>query len=57
MALEEQNVMHEYIEYPGEGHGFRRSETNIDARERETNFFLQVLRLDEEQKDGWRNSK
>ena len=44
-ALKQQNVKYEYVEYPGEGHGFRRSETNIDARQRETAFFLSVLRL------------
>ena len=44
-ALEKQGIEHEYVEYPGEGHGFRRSETNIDARRRETEFFMRVLGL------------
>lgn len=42
-VLAAQNIEHEYIEYPGEGHGFRRSETNIDALQRETRFYRRIL--------------
>jgi dipeptidyl aminopeptidase/acylaminoacyl peptidase len=44
-VLKERGIAHEYVEYPGEGHGFRSSSTNIDALTRETNFYLQVLKL------------
>ncbi len=37
-ALAERGVPHEYVLYPGEGHGFRRAETGIDALERELAF-------------------
>ncbi len=44
-VLKERGIEHEYVEYPGEGHGFRSSETNVDALTRETNFYIRVLRL------------
>lgn len=44
-ALTERNIQHEYVEYAGEGHGFRKSETNIDAIEKETRFYRRVLGL------------
>lgn len=44
-VLEQHKIPHEYVEYPNEGHGFRRSETNIDALQRETAFFDQALKL------------
>ncbi|MDH3280602.1 MAG: S9 family peptidase [Gammaproteobacteria bacterium] len=44
-VLQEHGVAHEYVEYPGEGHGFRRAETNIDALTRETAFFFKALRI------------
>lgn len=37
-ALAERGIDHEYVLYPGEGHGFRRAETVIDALERELTF-------------------
>ena len=37
-ALAARGVPHEYVLYPGEGHGFRRAETGIDALERELGF-------------------
>ena len=37
-ALAERGVAHEYVLYPGEGHGFRRAETIIDSLERELAF-------------------
>ncbi len=43
--LKERGIAHEYVEYPGEGHGFRSSSTNIDALTRETNFYIQILKL------------
>lgn len=42
-VLTSQNVEHDYIEYPGEGHGFRNSATNIDAIKRETQFYRRIL--------------
>jgi len=42
-ALERQGLDYEYLEYPGEGHGFQSSDTNIDALERETGFYRKVL--------------
>ncbi len=44
-ALKERDIAHEYIEYSGEGHGFRSSKTNIDALTRETHFYIQILKL------------
>ena len=44
-ALAARNIEHEYVEYPGEGHGFRKSETNIDAIQRETRFYRRILGL------------
>jgi len=43
--LAAQNIDHEYVEYPGEGHGFRKSKTNIDAMTRETRFYRRILGL------------
>ena len=42
-ALSSLGLDFEYVEYPGEGHGFRRSETNIDALSRETAFYQKIL--------------
>lgn len=44
-VLDERGIDHEYVEYPGEGHGFRKSETNIDAIQRETGFYRRILGL------------
>ncbi len=41
--LREKGVKSEYVEYEGEGHGFRRKDTKIDALTREAAFFRQVL--------------
>jgi dipeptidyl aminopeptidase/acylaminoacyl peptidase len=43
-ALEEKGITHQYVEYEGEGHGFRSKETRIDALSREAAFFLNVIR-------------
>jgi dipeptidyl aminopeptidase/acylaminoacyl peptidase len=42
-ALAAQGLDYDYVEYPGEGHGFRSSAANVDALERETAFFRRVL--------------
>ncbi len=44
-ALEERDIAHEYVEYSGEGHGFRGNNTNIDALTRETRFYIRILEL------------
>jgi dipeptidyl aminopeptidase/acylaminoacyl peptidase len=41
--LEQRGVYHQYIEYPGEGHGFRKLETRIDALQKEAAFFGEVI--------------
>ena len=41
--LEARGIYHQYIEYPGEGHGFRMLETRIDSLEREAAFFGEVI--------------
>lgn len=41
--LKERGIMHEYVEYEGEAHGFRRKENNIDALTRESEFYRKVL--------------
>lgn len=50
-VLAAHNIEHEYVEYPGEGHGFRKSETNIDALQRETHFYQRILGLNAEEPD------
>jgi len=42
-ALAARGIAHEYVLYPGEGHGFRRAETIIDALERELAFLGRVF--------------
>jgi dipeptidyl aminopeptidase/acylaminoacyl peptidase len=41
--LQTRGIYHQYIEYPGEGHGFRKLETRIDALEKEAAFFSEVI--------------
>ena len=41
--LDAKGIFHQYIEYPGEGHGFRKLETRIDALEKEAAFFIDVI--------------
>ncbi len=43
--LAAQGIAHEYVEYAGEGHGFRRAETRIDALRREAAFYARTLGL------------
>jgi dipeptidyl aminopeptidase/acylaminoacyl peptidase len=42
-ALAARGIDHEYVLYPGEGHGFRRAETIVDALERELRFLGRVF--------------
>lgn len=42
-ALEARGVDHEYVLYPGEGHGFRSAETIVDALQRELSFLGRVF--------------
>ncbi len=42
-ALRRNGVPHAYKLYEGEGHGFRRSENQIDARNAELSFYAQIL--------------
>jgi len=44
-TLTNNGVVHEYIEYEGEGHGFRKAETKIDALRREIAFFEDILHV------------
>lgn len=40
-------LQHEYVEYEGEGHGFRKAENRIDALTQETRFFDKILAANE----------
>jgi dipeptidyl aminopeptidase/acylaminoacyl peptidase len=42
-ALESKHIPHAYRLYEGEGHGFRKAETIIDARNAELSFYGQIL--------------
>lgn len=42
-VLRNTGVEHAYVEYEGEGHGFRQTETNIDAWGKELEFYQRVL--------------
>ncbi|GAB3600763.1 S9 family peptidase [Microbacterium tumbae] len=42
-ALAERGIAHEYVVYPGEGHGFRSAGTIVDALERELAFLGRVF--------------
>ena len=42
-ALEKKGIQSKYVEYEGEGHGFRRLETKIDSLMQEASFFYQYL--------------
>jgi dipeptidyl aminopeptidase/acylaminoacyl peptidase len=46
--LQNRGVYHQYIEYPGEGHGFRSLETRVDALEKEAEFFSDVIAKNED---------
>ena len=42
-ALAANGIAHEYVLYPGEGHGFRSAETIVDSLERELTFLGRVF--------------
>lgn len=42
--LEEKGIKSDYIEYTGEGHGFRQLDHKVDALTKESAFFKEVLR-------------
>ncbi len=42
--LKVKGINYSYTEYPGEGHGFRSNETRIDAIQKETQFFADIIR-------------
>ncbi len=43
-VLQDADVDHQYVEYPNEAHGFKRPENNIDAWQKELDFYRRVLR-------------
>src|SRR5690606_2379683 len=45
-ALAARGVPHEYVLYPGEGHGFRRAETIVASLETELRFLGRVFGFD-----------
>lgn len=42
-TLKQNGVQHEYVEYAGEGHGFRQARTKINALRREFQFYQNIL--------------
>jgi dipeptidyl aminopeptidase/acylaminoacyl peptidase len=42
-ALKAKHIAHAYLLYQGEGHGFRKAETIVDARNAELSFYAQIL--------------
>ena len=42
-VLKQKGIFHEYIEYPGEGHGFRNPKNSSDALQRELDFYSAAL--------------
>ena len=42
-ALRDKHIPHAYRLYEGEGHGFRKAETIVDARNAELSFYAQIL--------------
>ena len=42
--LKQKGIKSEYIEYPGEAHGFRKFENKVDALTKESAFFKEVLK-------------
>jgi len=45
-ALEEKKIPYAYRLYKGEGHGFRKAETIVDAFNSELSFYRQILEID-----------
>ncbi|MEA3291138.1 MAG: S9 family peptidase, partial [Pseudomonadota bacterium] len=48
-TLERNGVVHEYVEYAGEGHGFRSVATRIDSLQREVAFYDKVIKRESTQ--------
>ncbi len=48
-ALAEKDIPHAYIEFEGEGHGFRKQENIVRALQAELSFYRQVLHIDSEE--------
>ncbi len=44
IILKEKGIKSDYIEYPGEGHGFRQLDNKVDALTKESAFFKEVLK-------------
>ena len=42
-VLQQGAIEHEYIEYEGEGHGFRQAQTRVDALSKEMAFYQRIL--------------
>jgi dipeptidyl aminopeptidase/acylaminoacyl peptidase len=42
--LKQKGIKSEYIEYPGEGHGFRQLDNKVDSLKKESIFFKEVLK-------------
>ncbi len=49
-ALAEKKIPYAYKLYKGEGHGFRKAETIVDALNSELSFYRQVLEIENEEK-------
>jgi len=47
--LEHKGLFHQYVEYPGEGHGFRKAHTRVDSLSREIAFFQKFLYCQDKQ--------
>jgi len=43
-VLKSAGIDHDYVEYPNEAHGFKRLENNIDAWQKELQFYQRILR-------------
>jgi dipeptidyl aminopeptidase/acylaminoacyl peptidase len=48
-ALAEKDIPHAYIEFEGEGHGFRKQENIVKALQAELSFYRQVLHINSEE--------
>ncbi|MCF6194391.1 MAG: prolyl oligopeptidase family serine peptidase [Kangiellaceae bacterium] len=51
-VLKEKGIPYAYRLYEGEGHGFRKAETIIDALNSELSFYRQVLEIDDVETNG-----
>jgi dipeptidyl aminopeptidase/acylaminoacyl peptidase len=48
-ALAEKDIPHAYLEFEGEGHGFRKQDNIIRALNAELSFYRQVLKIDSDE--------